>query len=339
MTGHRESISVLALMCPESRSPDEVPVIIGTNASMFKQLAQLCKETAGVDLTHTLQIHPCDPQGKTLQTGTTEKTTDDAIGVVMWLGPGPLIIPSQNVHYATCKVKENQPLGKDILLVDQLSISLPAGVLVQPVVLPASAVDVNKFSVLFCNESWKEPSIPVGPVIAHLYHNVTVAQKEHEERFLKVLSRLEESGLTMSIDKCQLCQPVNQSRKLSSSERHYLVHQLESLALKWAVRRVKTGKRFPLALWKQAEAQESPEVSSRCADQLGVSPEAIPECYAFPTRLELGCLEQLSRSDLLKAQASDANIAPVRQAIQEGKLASVQCKNPGIALLQREGTT
>ncbi len=31
--------------------------------------------------------------------------------------------------------------------------------------------------------------------------------EEHEERLLKVLDRLKECGLKVSIDKCQFCQP------------------------------------------------------------------------------------------------------------------------------------
>lgn len=31
--------------------------------------------------------------------------------------------------------------------------------------------------------------------------------EEHEERLLKVLDRLEEAGLKISLDKCQFCQP------------------------------------------------------------------------------------------------------------------------------------
>ncbi|CAI5660481.1 unnamed protein product [Oreochromis niloticus] len=103
--------------------------------------------------------------------------------------------------------------------------------------------------------------------------------EEHEQRLLKVLDRLEEFGLKVSLDKCQFCQSqvkyvghivskddstkpyvlhvdaslnglgavLNQeypeglkpvafaSRKISDSERNYPVHQLEFLALKWAV--------------------------------------------------------------------------------------------------------
>ena len=36
-------------------------VILGTNASLFKQLAKLCKETAGVDTAETLGITADEP--------------------------------------------------------------------------------------------------------------------------------------------------------------------------------------------------------------------------------------------------------------------------------------
>lgn len=39
LTGVSESISVLALVCPEPSGPDHIPVIIGTNANLFHRLA------------------------------------------------------------------------------------------------------------------------------------------------------------------------------------------------------------------------------------------------------------------------------------------------------------
>lgn len=55
-TGGSESLSVLALICPGPTSPDQTAVIIGTNASLFTCLAQLCKESTGTDIAHTLGI-------------------------------------------------------------------------------------------------------------------------------------------------------------------------------------------------------------------------------------------------------------------------------------------
>lgn len=46
---------------------------------------------------------------------------------------------------------------------------LPAGVLLQSIVIPSSAVDVNKLMVLVQNESLKDVTIPVGTVVGGLY--------------------------------------------------------------------------------------------------------------------------------------------------------------------------
>ncbi len=158
------------------------------------------------------------------------------------------------------------------------------------------------------------------------------------------------------------------SRKLKASEQRYPVHQLEFLALKWAVvdkfHDYLYGARFtvrtdnnPLTYilttaklnaaghrWLAAlstynfnvqykpgkthidadalsrnfsfttEEQDWQEISpsgikalcktmntQKCVEMLGVSPEVIPECYAFPTRLDVGSLEHLSSHDFNKS--------------------------------------
>lgn len=57
ITGAQETLSVLALICPGPCSPDQTPVILGTNANLFKRLARLCRESAGVDIAQTLGIN------------------------------------------------------------------------------------------------------------------------------------------------------------------------------------------------------------------------------------------------------------------------------------------
>lgn len=162
------------------------------------------------------------------------------------------------------------------------------------------------------------------------------------------------------------------SRKLSASEKNYPVHQLEFLALKWAVvdkfhdylygaqfkvetdnnpltyilttaRLNATGHRWlsalstynftlqyrlgahnidadalsqnPLptedndwqtvppesvkALCKQINTQKVWDETIAIAESLGVSPEGVPACYAYPVRLDLGCLIRLSHNDII----------------------------------------
>ncbi|KAL1271695.1 hypothetical protein QQF64_030711 [Cirrhinus molitorella] len=202
------------------------------------------------------------------------------------------------------------------------------------------------------------------------------------------------------------------SRKLSASEQRYPIHQLEFLALKWAVvdkfhdylygaqfvvktdnnpltyvlssaKLSATGHRWLAALatynfslqykpgshnidadvlsrypcestdcaeWKEisrsgvkaicqlAGVPESEE-SSRLVDQLGVSPQSIPEAFACPTALCLGHMEQLTNEELRRAQEEDPVVSVVKREVESGKILTVdKSSNATVALLQRQGS-
>ncbi len=180
-TGVHQSISVLALVCPEPHGPKQVPLLIGTNASMFQRLAQLCKESAGVDLVRTMPVNLQKPKTTEMEV----REQEDAVAEIRWPGPGPLSIPPRSECQATCKVKVMQPIDKCILVVDQPStLSSPAEVLVKPTIIPSSAIQVNRFPVLLRNVSQKEVSIPVGSVVAHGYTTevATSVEKDNSAR-------------------------------------------------------------------------------------------------------------------------------------------------------------
>lgn len=65
-----------------------------------------------------------------------------------------------------------------------------------------------------------------------------------------------------------------------------------------------------------------------------MSPYGIPECFAYPVRLDLGSLMQLNCKDLFQAQDTDPTIAPVKQALNGSPLFSSD--NPTSTLLNKE---
>lgn len=89
------------------------------------------------------------------------------------------------------------------------------------------------------------------------------------------------------------------------------------------------------AVCHQVHLSEPPEVSTQQVDQLGVPSLVIPDAYAFPTHLELGCLEQLKPEQLKKAQ--DLDINAVKKDIKSGGQATLTTQgDPHLFLLQRE---
>ncbi|XP_052387224.1 uncharacterized protein LOC127934090 [Carassius gibelio] len=167
--GVEETVSILALVCPEPEGPKQVPVIIGTNASFFQRLIGLGTTGHETEEAHTLRIrfHNSELESPT--------RIDIPAGEVKWAGPGACVIPSKGEMCAVCAVESQKPLEKEIFMVETPSDDiLPAGLFILPVVLPSSAVEENKFKVLIKNETCKEVTIPSGTVLAHVYPTDTV---------------------------------------------------------------------------------------------------------------------------------------------------------------------
>lgn len=72
--------------------------------------------------------------------------------------------------------------------------------------------------------------------------------------------------------------------------------------------------------------------NSKYVEQLGAPPDCIPDVYAFLTHLQLNSLEQMSRQDLIAAQAQDSLIEPTIQAVRYGKWPD----NPELLPMKRE---
>ena len=77
-------------------------------------------------------------------------------------------------------------------------------------------------------------------------------------------------------------------------------------------------------------------MSPRYVDQLGASPECIPEVFAFPMHLELFSLRQMSKTELREAQQRDDILKRVMEAMKQGNWPSDKEPNTEMSLFKRE---
>lgn len=165
-----KSVPVLALVCPDPRCSETVPVLVGTNVKGFQPI-NLNPEVKGSEQVHSARVQVQEQSSLPAHKPQLAKDIKDLpVADVKWTGPGPLIIPAGTEHIAICKVKENRTVGDSILITERAaSPALPPSVLVQPTVLFSKMLDKNSFLVLLRNESLKQTAIPLGTIIAHLY--------------------------------------------------------------------------------------------------------------------------------------------------------------------------
>ncbi|KAK3522328.1 hypothetical protein QTP86_003678, partial [Hemibagrus guttatus] len=176
VTGVEESLSILALVCPDPKGPPQVPVIIGTNASFFKRLAALSQGVEGSTVAQVLKIQTRHIAIQLPQLQDTGKPPDQPEGNVRWMGPGDCVVPSRGEIRAICRMETDEPLRTEIFVVDAAEEdSLPAGIFITPVVLSSSAIEGKNFQVLVHNETSKDIYIPAGTVVAQVYPTDTIA--------------------------------------------------------------------------------------------------------------------------------------------------------------------
>lgn len=171
--GTSQTVTVLALICPNPRSEDKTSVIVGTNASHIRRLVNQCKDN-GVDVTRTLgfRVHVKEDQPALKGVAVQEEEA----GRVRWMGPGPLVLPPDGDIQVVCKVELRKPVAQEILMIDSSpAAALPADVIFHPMVVPSGALDVHSLRILLKNESSRETSIPVGTVLGCVYHIDSVA--------------------------------------------------------------------------------------------------------------------------------------------------------------------
>ncbi|KAK0147770.1 Paraneoplastic antigen Ma2 [Merluccius polli] len=134
LVGKSETLSVLALICPGPNTPDQVPVILGTNASLFHRLAALCGRQQSETLARTLNISGFGLKKEMVSQSVSEGDPDETVGLISWMGPGQLTIPPLESCCVPCQVDYCQAEPEGIIMVEASDATpLPQGVMLQPV--------------------------------------------------------------------------------------------------------------------------------------------------------------------------------------------------------------
>ena len=92
------------------------------------------------------------------------------------------------------------------------------------------------------------------------------------------------------------------------------------------------------SICQRVNSLSCPKESPKYVEQLGAPPECIPEVYAYPTRMQLNTISQLSRQELIAAQNQDIVLKTTMQAMKTGKWPGDLKSNPEILAMKRDVT-
>lgn len=177
---HTEPKTVLALVCPDPKGPDQAPVIMGTNACNFHHQPKTHNEVECSGLAQSWQVSV--GVSKTLQQKHLQGQLDDNVGHIKWMGPGPLTVPPGGSALATCKVMAKGCWKQDMLAIEAPEHpSLPDGIMVPSCVLLPSDMNMNHFPLVLKNESIKPKAIPKGTIVACV-HKANIVTEWHKDK-------------------------------------------------------------------------------------------------------------------------------------------------------------
>ena len=78
-------------------------MILGTNASLFRRLAALCGGKEGGTLAGVVNATGIEYKKESALPSSSEECSNETVGVVKWMGPGQLTIPSRGSCCVQCR--------------------------------------------------------------------------------------------------------------------------------------------------------------------------------------------------------------------------------------------
>ncbi|KAL6470660.1 hypothetical protein MHYP_G00217790 [Metynnis hypsauchen] len=236
------------------------------------------QQTSKTKLAQVLGVH-CALDDESGSPGEEGVATENTVGLVRWLGPGNLVIPPLQSRHVQCQVDlHGLELKGAVLIEANDSVPLPQGLILQPVVAPVSAIDVNSFSVLLQNESLKEITLQEGKPIG-----------EWKERLRKkICSRRQvfslhewEVGLAKGVEHhIRLSDPRpfrERSRRIAPADIEDVRRHLQDLLAAGIIKESRSPYASPIVITRKKNGH-----IRMCIDYRTLNSKTIPDQYTTP---------------------------------------------------------
>ncbi|CAM5121346.1 unnamed protein product, partial [Natator depressus] len=181
IAGVRQEVDTAALICPDPKGVSDVSVLIGTNSSLFKVLADYCRQRAGDQYLNTLVIHThCAAAYRKIEDAK-RVMPDLPVGALRYAGPIPLVVPAMTekevIVMSTCLKGSKRTLA----VVEQPTEGgLPEGVLVLSGVITLPAEAQEEVTILIANETSRDIFVKQGQKIADLFEPESIVTPQWE---------------------------------------------------------------------------------------------------------------------------------------------------------------
>ncbi|CAM5082570.1 unnamed protein product, partial [Eretmochelys imbricata] len=181
IAGVRQEVDTAALICPDPKGVSDASVLIGTNSSLFKVLADYCRQRAGDQYLNTLVIHThCAAAYRKIEDAK-RVMPDLPVGALRYAGPVPLVVPAMTekevIVMSTC-LKGNQ---RTLAVVEQPTKGgLPEGVLVLSGVITLPAEAQEEVTILIANGTSRDIFVRRGQKIADLFEPESIVKPQCE---------------------------------------------------------------------------------------------------------------------------------------------------------------
>ncbi|CAM4573172.1 unnamed protein product [Caretta caretta] len=181
VAGVREEVDTAALICPDPKGTSDVSVLIGTNSSLFKVLADYCRRRAGDQYLNTLMIHTLCAEAYRKIESAKRDTSELPLGALKYAGTTPLVVPArteQEVLVMSTCLKGSK--GTLAMIEQPMGGELPEGVLVPSGVITLPADTQERVTILIANETSRDIFVKQGQKIADLFEPESIVKPQCE---------------------------------------------------------------------------------------------------------------------------------------------------------------